>query len=111
MKTIFLLVCIVLPVICFCQLSERNIKNTSQYRSKGRYNWRIYIDTSSTVLNTIESVQYTLHPTFRQPNVYGNPSDHFSYSALGWGEFNVIVRIKYRDRRKQSQVFNHWLDL
>ena len=111
MKTTFIIAFILLSELCFCQLSDLNIKNTSSYRSRGRYNWRIYIDASSIVLNSIDTVRYTLHPTFREPIVYGNARDKFSYSAIGWGEFNVIVKIIYRDKRKQPQVFNHWLNL
>lgn len=94
----------------FSQLTEANIKNTARYVSAGRYQWNIYVDAGKPLLNTINYVQYTLHPTFKTPIVYGrNAATNFNYSAVGWGEFMVGVRVVYKN--KSQQVFQHWLRL
>lgn len=90
------------------QLSEKDIKNSSTFIKRNLFEWKIYIDAEN-VLPTIDSVVYTLHPTFRNPVVTGNPLDRFSYQARGWGEFLVRARVKYKDGHVQQ--LTHWLEL
>ena len=98
MKNILLLILFVSST-AYCQLSENNIRNTSKYQKKGRYEWKIYIDASGRVLAQIDSVRYKLHPTFKIREVKGNKSDRFSYGAIGWGEFFVGVKVFYKNGR------------
>ena len=60
------------------------------------------------MLQQVKSVQYTLHPTFTNPVVWGT-GNNFSYSAVGWGEFNIVATIYYKNGK--SVVINHWLRL
>jgi len=93
----------------FNQVTQQQIKNTSSFVRRGVYNWKIYIDAPQSVLDAISYVEYTLHPTFRPPVVRGNAGSQFSYSSSGWGEFNIKVKVVYRNNVVQS--FEHWLDL
>ena len=78
--------------------------------SRPYYKWRVFVDEPQEVLNSIETVEYTLHPTFPEPHqVRTDPADGFALETSGWGEFNILVTIRYKDGREvQTQ---HWLDL
>ena len=91
------------------QLTSLEIKNTSQYIKKGKYKWKVYIDAAPNVLNSIKKVQYTLHPTFKDTLVAGNPKDKFSYRAIGWGEFALYINIYYKNNRYER--LRYWLKL
>lgn len=84
------------------------VDNTAQYRGNGQYSWTIFLKGNAAALQQVKSVQYTLHPTFAKPVVYGTGSN-FSYSAAGWGEFNIVATISYKNGT--STVVNHWLRL
>jgi transcription initiation factor IIF auxiliary subunit len=85
------------------------IDNTATYLGNGRYSWTVFVKADASTLGQIESVQYTLHPTFQNPIVWGK-GPNFAYSAVGWGEFNIVARIFYKDKRTPTTA-NHWLHL
>jgi transcription initiation factor IIF auxiliary subunit len=85
------------------------IDNTAKYVSSGRYSWTVFVKGDAKSLAQIESVQYTLHPTFTNPVVWGK-GPNFSYSAVGWGEFNILTKISYKDKRPPTTI-NYWLRL
>lgn len=61
---------------------------TSQTSPNGEiYNFSIFINPSSSTLNTIKQVQYDFdHPTFNNKRVVTeNAKDQFSYGYTGWG--------------------------
>ncbi|MBT1696817.1 hypothetical protein KK083_08035 [Fulvivirgaceae bacterium PWU4] len=93
------------------RLRQENIKNDSKYIGKKKFNWRIYVDAPQPVLNSIRCVQYTLHKTFKEPiqNKCNAAATQFGYSAIGWGEFSVKVKVTYLDNREE--YFEHWLKL
>jgi transcription initiation factor IIF auxiliary subunit len=74
------------------------------------YKWRVFVDEPRDTLTQIDSVEYTLHPTFPEPHqVRTDPSDNFALDASGWGEFNILVTVRYKDGREEQT--QHWLDL
>ena len=83
------------------------VDNTAKYLGEGRYSWTVFLKGDT---NQIASVQYTLHPTFREPVVSGKGST-FAYTAVGLGEFNIVARIYFKDKNKQPLITNHWLHL
>jgi len=84
------------------------VDNTAQYRGNGQYSWTVFLRGDPSALQQVKSVQYTLHPTFNKPVVWGS-GGNFSYSAIGWGEFNIVATIYYKDGK--SEAVNHWLRL
>lgn len=74
------------------------------------YEWSIYLVADDDIMNQIESVTYTLHPTFPQPEqIITDPAQGFKLEASGWGEFQIKVDIHLKDAETISKY--HWLDL
>jgi transcription initiation factor IIF auxiliary subunit len=62
------------------------------------YDWCIFVDEDSTIINSIKSVEYTLHPTFPDPvRVIEDKSSRFALYGAGWGMFVIKIRITYED--------------
>ena len=98
---------------CAVFSQEIKISNTSSAtQKKGYYKWTIFVVATAAILNTIEHVEYLLDPTFPNPQVSIYDKDHnFSYSATGWGEFEIKVKIVFKDKQKPFQYYNYWLQL
>ncbi len=74
------------------------------------FHWRVFIDEPEAQLREIESVQYTLHPTFPEPNqVRTDPYTNFVLETSGWGEFDILVTVRYKDSREEKSKYR--LDL
>ena len=74
------------------------------------YQWKIFVDEPRSVLDQIKEVTYTLHQTFPKPlQVRDNPDDAFALETSGWGEFTILVDVKYRDGKLEEMPY--WLDL
>jgi transcription initiation factor IIF auxiliary subunit len=86
------------------------IDNTAKYLGNGRYNWTVFATGDAKALSEVGAVQYTLHPTFSNPVVWGS-GPTFAFSAVGWGEFNLVAKIYYKDKRRPPTTINHWLHL
>jgi hypothetical protein len=74
------------------------------------FEWRVFVDEPSAVLERIASVDYALHPTFADP--FQSSRDRrkqFELRASGWGSFTVMVTVHYTDGRQVK--FGYWLDL
>ena len=100
-----------------CQAYAQKImidNEASPTGKKGYYNWKVFVVAEPVVLNTIREVVYTLHPTFSYPiqTVKANTQNrNFSYSASGWGEFDIKVKIVYNDRKRTPLYLVHRLRL
>lgn len=80
------------------QTKDLNIMNTSEYVGGGRYNWTVYIEAPAAILTRIDSVEYTLHPTFPNPvRIVKSRDNKFALKSNGWGEFTIFVRIFFSD--------------
>jgi prokaryotic YEATS domain/Caspase domain len=74
------------------------------------FRWKVFIDASPEVLNSIIEVKYLLHPTFPQPvRIRTNKDSNFEFESSGWGEFAIQAHIKFQDGH--TKVVKHWLDL
>jgi len=61
------------------------------------YEWCVFVQGSSSVLDTIDHVAYTLHPTFEDPlRVSEDRRDCFALYSAGWGGFTVGVEIFFK---------------
>jgi len=91
-----------------------HFNNYAQFVEKryGRpyYRWKVFVDEPDSVLDQIDQVEYTLHATFPQPHqVRANREDKFALETAGWGEFTMLVEVKFRDGRLEKVPY--WLDL
>ena len=89
--------------------------NTSKYVREGKWDWRIYIVAPSNVIDSIDCIEYTLHPTFRQRfwkicrDKGFDPEYPFSTAVFrGWGVFNVQIKVLFKDDK--ICYLNHMLD-
>lgn len=96
--------------------NERPLKFDNYARSSGvvqnrtYYRWRVFLDEPQTVLDTIAEVQYLLHPTFPEPlQVRKDPNDKFAFETSGWGEFTIIITVRYKDGSEEK--ISYHLDL
>jgi transcription initiation factor IIF auxiliary subunit len=79
---------------------------------QGYYNWKIYLVATPTILSTIREVVYTLQPTSNPPaqTIKASPwNTNFSYSATGWGEFDIKVKVVYHDPKRTPLYLTHHL--
>ena len=100
-----------LPIINFeieqiKSVHELDLKaeNTSRYVRGAKWEWRIYIAAPSKVIDSIDCVEYTLHPTFRKRfwkicrDEDFDPEYPFSSAVFrGWGVFNVQIKVLFKD--------------
>jgi transcription initiation factor IIF auxiliary subunit len=62
----------------------------------------VFVDEPDEKLNQIRMVIYSLHPTFPNPTqIRDNPQDHFALETAGWGEFNILVTVKFKDGHEE----------
>ena len=74
------------------------------------YAWKLFVDESEEILDQIESVEYTLHPTFPwSRQLRDNRDERFALQTAGWGEFTIVARVKFKDGHSEST--HYWLDL
>lgn len=86
------------------------ISNTAKFLGGGRYDWTVFVQAVPAVLQQIEYVEYTLHPSFPNPvRKVTNPQGGFALSANGWGEFNLVAKVAFKSGRVVT--LQHWLRL
>lgn len=86
------------------------IAQSSEPTGPGHWRWSVWLDGSTTELDGVEYVVYTLHPTFSQP--VRRTSDRaaaFRLDSSGWGEFEIHAAVHHRDGR--GEEISHWLVL
>ena len=76
------------------------VTNTAKYVGSGRYDWTVYLVADDATLDTIRYVEYTLHPSFPDPvRRVENRKNKFAFSSNGWVEFNILIKVVYKDGR------------
>jgi transcription initiation factor IIF auxiliary subunit len=89
---------------------ELRLDNTAKYLGSGHYEWTVFVVAEDTILNQIDHVVYTLHPSFPNPVQERRDRDNnFALTAKGWGEFNILAEVVFKDDRRIR--LNHWLEL
>lgn len=88
-------------------ISTGNIAQKSKIKD-GYWDWTIYVKGPEDVLEKIQYVEYTLHPTFPNPvriiSERGLKPYAFPLSTSGWGTFTVKVKVYYRDGTYQQMA-------
>jgi len=58
------------------------------------YEWVVYVDESTDILDKIETVEYTLHSTFPKPiRRTSDKNSNFMIESSGWGEFEIKTKV------------------
>lgn len=79
--------------------------NIAESHGKGRYEWTIFPVAEKEMLDRIASVEYTLHPSFKEPVVtVRDAGNNFAYTTVGWGEFTVYATVNFNDDTEPLSV-------
>jgi len=74
------------------------------------FRWKIFLKGSDEELDKIDNVTYILHPTFPNPvRKISDRSSNFAFSTVGWGEFEIKAKIKYKTGNEEKKTY--WLNL
>jgi transcription initiation factor IIF auxiliary subunit len=80
--------------------------NTAKEIKPGLWEWTVYLQGSEDVLNRVQCVEYTLHPTFADPIrrvcSRGRGSQAFPLMGRGWGTFKIRLRVFLKDGQVQN---------
>ena len=89
--------------------ASKNIKtgNSAVEVSNDWWEWTVFIKGSSTDLEQVKCVEYTLHETFPNPVKLictrgSNNNKAFPFTAKGWGTFTIKVKIIFKDGTTQN---------
>lgn len=75
------------------------------------YDWCVFVDEDASVINSIASVEYILHPTFPNPvRVIEDKSSGFALYSAGWGFFEIKIRVIYEDGSTSLTSYQLQLD-
>jgi len=91
---------------------ELNICLSNSAFSKGndKWTWSVWLEGEDHELDQIKSVEYILHPTFRNPNrTITDRNSSFRLDSNGWGEF--MIHAKITTVHDTSFNIDHWLRL
>ena len=78
--------------------SPFRIMQSEQYEGDDWWQWSLWLDAPGKDLNNVESVEYTLHPTFPSPvRKRTNRKENFKLETGGWGNFTVHALVKCKD--------------
>jgi len=74
------------------------------------YEWCVFVLGTEEELAAIESIKYTLHPSFPEPvRVIKNRSNCFALFSSGWGAFTLGVEATFTDGSTSNMT--HFVDL
>jgi transcription initiation factor IIF auxiliary subunit len=83
------------------KMAEKNtltIEQSEQYEGDDWWSWSVWIDGPETALDEVDFVEYTLHPTFRDPvRKISTRKNGFKLSTSGWGVFPIYARVCNKD--------------
>jgi len=78
------------------------LRNKWAYKGNDRWRWEAFLDdANSGELGNVVSVEYFLHPTFRNPvRRIIEPEGGFLLRTEGWGEFDLKAFAQMKDGSK-----------
>ncbi len=86
------------------------VKQSATPAGKDWWKWSVWLEGDDKELGAIDSVKYTLHPTFPNPvRVVRSRGTKFRLTSGGWGEFDIHIELCYKDGRVRER--KHWLKL
>lgn len=70
--------------------------NKAQPVTGERYDFEVYVEAPSA--DEVDRVEYVLHETFPNPiRERQDPQDNFALKSNGWGEFDIGIKVHFRD--------------
>ncbi len=77
---------------------------------KEYWEWSVWLEGDNDELESVEQVDYRLHPTFPRPNRTSTSArTNFRIKSFGWGEFQIFANVRFKDGR--TETLEHWLRL
>ena len=74
------------------------IQQSEEYEGENWWRWAVWLEGSDEALDAVESVEWTLHPTFPNPvRRKTNREDKFKLETAGWGVFPIRARVHMKD--------------
>lgn len=77
---------------------DLSVEQSQRYEGDDWWTWAVWLDGDQGVLNEVDFVEWTLHPTFPTPirKVHDRTSQ-FRLETAGWGVFPIIARVQMKD--------------
>ncbi len=76
------------------------VAQSQKYEGNQWWKWSLWIEASDEDLDRIESVTYTLHPTFPEPiRTETDRASKFQLRSAGWGIFTIPIEVRLKDGR------------
>jgi transcription initiation factor IIF auxiliary subunit len=86
------------------------LKQNFEYKGKDWWKWSVWVDGTEQELDQVDSVEYTLHPTFPRPvRKVSDRSSKFRLETAGWGVFTIYAKAVQRDGKET--LLEHDLEL
>jgi transcription initiation factor IIF auxiliary subunit len=77
--------------------SQYKIAQSEDYKGDDWWQWAVWIEASDEDLDQVEYVEWTLHPTFRNPvRKCDERSTNFRIETGGWGVFPISAHVQTR---------------
>ena len=74
------------------------VAQSQKYEGDQWWRWSLWIEGSNEDLDRIQSVTYSLHPTFPEPiRTVTDRASKFQLRCSGWGIFKIPVRVRLKD--------------
>lgn len=78
------------------------LRNNWKLAGEDKWKWSVFLeDDDSGEMDNVASVQYILHPTFRNPiQLRENRKNKFALKATGWGTFVIKAFVNMKDGQR-----------
>jgi transcription initiation factor IIF auxiliary subunit len=74
------------------------IEQSEKYQGDDWWSWSVWVAGPEADLDAVQLVEYTLHPTFRNPvRTVRNRRNGFKLKEAGWGVFTIYARLCKKD--------------
>jgi len=78
--------------------SPLKIEQSEKFEGDDWWSWSVWVEEPKRDLDAVEFVEYTLHPTFRDPvRTIKTRHNGFKLSTGGWGVFPIYARAFRKD--------------
>lgn len=79
-------------------LEKFSIQQWEKYEGQDWWKWAVWIEAPDEALDSIEFVEWTLHPSFPNPiRKINNRASKFRLETGGWGVFQIVARVQMKD--------------
>ncbi len=89
---------------------EFTIQQWEEYEGSDWWKWAVWIEGTKEALDSVDFVEWTLHPTFPNPiRTSRDRASKFRLQTGGWGVFPIVGRVQLKDG--QQIKLRHYLKL